>query len=400
MNIVNRILKANQGRDPERLALKYEAMRSNSFVFLKGTCHLFYDQLPKTGICMSAPLSWCCGDLHLENFGSYKGDNHLTYFDINDFDEAALAPITWDLARIITSIIVSAHAYDISNDNVKKLSKHFLNVYIDALLAGKARWVERDTAQGLVKDLLDQLQQRNREEFLDGRTQKIHHHRNFIVDGKKFFPVSDSQRIKITDFMQRFASCQPHPKFYQVLDIARRIAGTGSLGVDRYAILVEGKGTPNQNYLLDLKEARPSTIAKYLPAIQPRWTHEAERVVTLQRRIQAISIAFLHSEAIGKKSYVLQALQPAEDRVPLIKYHNHIVTLTEVVETMGQCVAWAHLRASGHQGSAIADELIDFAGRTKWCGKLLELTHKLSEQTKEDWKSYSKAYDRGAFHVC
>jgi uncharacterized protein (DUF2252 family) len=294
MKVVNRILKANQGRDPERLALKYNAMRTDSFIFLRSTCHLFYDRLPKTGICKSAPLTWCCGDLHLENFGSYKGDNRLVYFDLNDFDESALAPASWELVRLITSILVSAHAYDISNEDVKKLSKQFLEAYVDALLTGKARWVERETAQGLVKELLEQLQQRTRADFLDGRTQKKHHHRHFILDGKKSLPVSDVQRTEVTRFMERFASRQPHPEFYQVLDVARRIAGTGSLGVERYAILVEGKGTPDQNYLLDLKEALPSSMAKHLPRIQPRWDNEAERVVTLKRRMQAVSMAFLH----------------------------------------------------------------------------------------------------------
>ena len=399
MKVVNRILKANQGRDPERLALKYSAMRTDSFIFLRSTCHLFYDRLPKVGICKSAPLTWCCGDLHLENFGSYKGDNRLVYFDLNDFDESALAPASWELVRLITSILVSAHAYDISNEDVKKLSKQFLEAYVDALLTGKARWVEREIAQGLVKELLEQLQQRTRADFLDGRTQKKHHRRHFILDGEKSLPVSDAQRTEVTRFMERFASRQPHPEFYQVLDVARRIAGTGSLGVERYAILVEGKGTPDQNYLLDLKEARPSSMAKHLPRIQPRWDNEAERVVTLKRRMQAVSMAFLHSEAIGKKSYVLQALQPFEDRVPLAKHHHHIDNLTGVVQIMGQCVAWAQLRSSGRQGSAIADELIDFAGRTKWCSKLLELGYELSGQVNDDWQTYSEAYDRGAFKV-
>jgi uncharacterized protein (DUF2252 family) len=66
---------------------------------------------------------------------------------------------------------------------------------------------------------------------------------------------------------------------------------------------------------------------------------------------------------------------------------------------MGQCVAWAQLRGAGRQGSAIADELIDFAGRTKWCAKLLELAYDLSGQVKDDWQTYSEAYDRGAFKV-
>jgi uncharacterized protein (DUF2252 family) len=110
MNIVKRILAANRYRDAERVAMKYSAMRSDPFVFLRGTCHLFYDRLPKNGIFKSAPHTWCCGDLHLENFGTYKGDNRLAYFDINDFDEAALAPATWELVRLVTSILVCAQS--------------------------------------------------------------------------------------------------------------------------------------------------------------------------------------------------------------------------------------------------------------------------------------------------
>ncbi|MEC4750462.1 DUF2252 domain-containing protein [Methylomicrobium sp. Wu6] len=399
MKIVNRILNANKGRDPERLALKYSAMRSNAFAFLRGTNHLFYDRLPKSGICKSAPLTWCCGDLHLENFGSYKGDNRLVYFDINDFDEAALAPPSWELSRMITSIMVSAHSFDISTENAKKLSEQFIESYAEALLTGKARWVERETTQGMVRELLEQLRQRTRVDFLNTRTQKQHKLRHFILDGKKSLPVSEAQRTEVTRFMERFASTQPHPEFYKVLDVARRIAGTGSLGVERYAILVEGKGSPDQNYLLDLKQARPSSMAKHLTTIQPAWNNEAERVVTLQRRMQAVSMAFLYPEVIGTRSYVLQALQPFEDRVPLAKYHRHIDSLTGVVQVMGQCVAWAQLRSSGRQGSAIADELIDFAERKKWRFKLLELAYELSNQVKEDWQTYSESYDDGAFQV-
>jgi len=399
MKIVKRILKANQNRDPERLGIKYSAMRANPLIFFRGTCHLFYDRLPKTGICLSAPLAWCCGDLHLENFGSYKGENRLVNFDLNDFDEAALAPASWELVRFITSILVSRYAYDISHENVKKLSRQFLDAYVEALLTGKARWVERESAKGLIKELFEQLQQRTCVDFLDGRTQKKHQHRHFILDGKKSLPVSEAQRHKVIRFMERFANRQSQPEFYKVLDVARRIAGTASLGLERYAILIEGKGSPDQNYLLDLKQTRPSSIAKHLTKIQPAWNNEAERVVALQRRMQAISMAFLYPAVIGTQSYVLQALQPFEERVPLAKRHHHIENLTGVVQVMGQCVAWAQLRSSGRQGSAIADELIDFAGHVKWHSKLLELAFELSIQVKDDWQTYSEAYDEGAFKI-
>jgi uncharacterized protein (DUF2252 family) len=393
MDILKRIKLANLGRDSERLAMKYQAMRANPFVFLRGTCHLFYDRLPKDGVLKSAPLTWCCGDLHLENFGSYKGDNRLVYFDINDFDESALAPASWDLSRVMTSILVGAQTYGISQENASLLSTQFLDTYATCLTSGKARWIERETAHGLVKVLLDQLQQRNRVDFLNARTVKKGKMRQFKLDKKKALSVTDAQRKQVTKAINQFAQSQTHPEFYEVLDVARRIAGTGSLGVDRYAILVKGKGSPNQNYLLDLKQALPSTLARHLSAIQPAWSNQAERTVALQQRMQAVSMAFLHPVVMNHEAYVLRALQPTEDRIPIAQYHNHIEYLSGAVRSMAQCLAWAQLRSSGRQGSATTDELIDFAQRKKWRNKLTSLAYELAGQVKSDWEVYCSGYE-------
>ena len=399
MNIVNRIRRVNEGRDADRVVMKYSAMRTNPFVFFRGTCHLFYDRLPKTGIFNSAPPVWSCGDLHLENFGSYKGDNRLVYFDINDFDEAALAPATWDLARMITSILVGANSYGISNTNARALGANFLFAYVTALTKGKARWVERETSHGVVKELLNQLQYRNRIDFLNGRTQRKGKFRRFSLDGKKTLPVTEKQRTEVGDTIRRFAESQSNPSFFNIVDVARRVAGTGSLGVDRYAIIVEGKGSPDQNYLLDLKQVQPSTIAKHLHINQPIWCNEAERVVTIQQRMQAVSMAFLHPIVVEGRSYVLRALQPSEDRVPLIEHRSHIDHLVGLVQVMGQCVAWAHLRSTGRQGSAITDALIGFSEKKKWRETLLDSVYEFAIQGQNDWKTYSEAYDDGAFQI-
>jgi uncharacterized protein (DUF2252 family) len=39
-----------------------------------------------------------------------------------------------------------------------------------------------------------------------------------------------------------------------LLDVKYRLAGNGSLGLERYLIWVAGKGSPDQNYLLDLAD--------------------------------------------------------------------------------------------------------------------------------------------------
>src|SRR4051812_17715226 len=95
-NIYQRITNYNKHFLPEILPLKYDALAENIFRFYRGTCHLFYEDLKGVDLPPS-PLSWICGDLHLENFGSYKGDNGLVYFDLNDFDEGVLAPASWEL---------------------------------------------------------------------------------------------------------------------------------------------------------------------------------------------------------------------------------------------------------------------------------------------------------------
>ncbi|MFC7286753.1 DUF2252 domain-containing protein [Herminiimonas glaciei] len=397
MKVINRILKANEGRDPQRLAMKYAAMRTDPFVFLRATCHLFYDRLPKDGMFKSSPLVWSCGDLHIENFGSYKGDNRLAYFDINDFDEAALAPVPWELSRLLVSILVGVPSLGLSNMDAHTLAQECMHAYSHALGLGKSRWVERETASGLVGQLLDQVRLRSRVDFLNKRTLKSKGQRRFRIDGKKLLPISELERKQIHRFMYDFAQAQDQPGFYKTIDIARRVAGTGSLGVARYAILVEGKGSPEQNYLLDLKQALPSSIARHLPKLQPEWNNHAERVVSLQRRMQAVSIAFLHAVEIQGQSYVLRALQPTEDRVPLTGQQHHLDHLLGVVRVMGQCLAWAQLRSAGRQGSAIADALIDFSARKKWQANLLPVCHELAARVKEDWRSYCTAYDDGIF---
>ena len=398
-DIARIIASFNAGRDPERLAMKYKAMRSSPFVFLRGTCHLFYERLPRDKVLDDAPPVWICGDMHLENFGSYKADNRLIYFDNNDFDEACLAPALYELVRLLTSVLVGATDLKLSRAQALALCHTAVDAYGAALAFGKSRWIEAETAVGMVRDLLDALASRTRAAHLDRRTVLKGKTRVLKVDGKKALPVSAEQRAAVTQFMQRFAASESNPGFYRVLDVARRIAGTGSLGGDRYVILVEGKGSPDGNYLIDLKEAQPSSVVPQLRTPQPKWQSEAQRVVEVQRRNQAVSQAFLHAVEFNQRPYVLRGLQPSEDRVALSAWDGKLPRLEAVVNSMAELSAWAHLRSGGRQGSSIADELIAFGSRTDWRLPLIELATQCEAQGAADWKTYCDAYDRGAFDL-
>jgi uncharacterized protein (DUF2252 family) len=400
--VIERIKAFNLGREPERLALKYQRMRASAFAFLRGTCHLFYEDWTKGGPLDAAPLAWISGDLHLENFGSYKGDNRLGYFDLNDFDEAYLAPATWDLARFVTSLYLAADTLEIGDSDARALGATFLDAYGSALHEGKARWVERSTAEGMVRRLLRRIKQRTRRELLDAMTSGRHKGRKFIIDGQHRLAVSRADRAAVVASMKTFAASEYCPEdfsggYLRVLDVARRIAGTGSLGIRRFSVLVEGNGGPDGNFVLDLKEARRSALAPYGTAPQPNWPNDATRVVVVQRRAEAIAPALLHVVTMGRSSFVLKELQPSIDRLTIDESTSGD-DLGLIMVTMGHLLGWSHLRGNGRQGSAIADELVTFGGERWWVRETLAYARKYRDVVKADYAEFAKAYDAGVFN--
>ena len=399
-DLVGKLQAFNRGRDPERLALKYRAMRADPFAFFRGTAHLFHEAWDRGSPLNAAPLGWLSGDLHLENFGSFRGDNGLAYFDLNDFDEAALAPVTRDLARFLASLYLAGPSLHADRDDVTLLAQAFLAAYRAALLDGRPRWVERSTAHGAVRRLLRGVRDRTRADLIRSRARRIEKRWQIIVGKGHALPADDDALDDVSECLARVPTDERAPRFYEVVDVARRIAGIGSLGVERYAILARGTGDGKRlpgMILLDLKEAGPSVIAG--AATQPMWKSEAERVVTVQRRVQAAAPALLRSVRMGRRSFVLRELQPTEDRLALARAKGRIKPLRGAITTMAEVVAWGHLRSGGRQGSAIADEWIAFAEKGVMVTDLLALARQGAKQAAKDWDTFSAAFDRGAFEL-
>lgn len=393
--IAQRIQEFNSDpeRDQELLQLKYKKMKENPFVFLRGSCHLFYEDWPNHSPLNQAPLSWICGDLHLENFGSYKGNNRLTYFDINDFDESVLAPCTFDVTRFITSLFLAVDEIEFSADPLA-LATLFLNSYTAALSDGKARWIERDTAEGLVEVLLNEVQDKKRAKFLDKKAPINNENvRKIEIKQDKTCPVTSATFNNVKTALRKFAESQENPDFFNVIDIVWRIAGTGSLGLKRYLVLVEGKGSPDDNYLLDLKLSIPSSLPLFLKDLpQLQWHDESQRIITNQKRMQAIAPALLHSLEINGEPFVMREYQPNEDKIDLTSANPNLdqQSLEKLMKTLGSVVAWSHLRGSGRQGAANADALVDFAQDNWWHQEILNYAQNYSQTVRADHQQFQQ----------
>jgi uncharacterized protein (DUF2252 family) len=389
----------NAGREPERCAMKMAAMRANAFGFLRGTCHLFHQRMIEQNLAPAGPAAWLCGDLHLENFGTYLGDNGLTYFDINDFDEAICAPHSWDILRLATSIIVAAPTLAIDDTAAEDLARQLIEHYYEALARGKPRWIERKTADGPIGDLMNSLRKRDPVKFLDKRTTKKGGRRTLILDPAKTLPLAPSEKPKLTAFLATVAKTSPDPKAFALVDAARRIAGTGSLGVERYVLLVEGTGSPDGNWLLDLKAALPSAVAPYVAFPQPKWTSQAQRVADIQFLFQASPPAFLSAQTYDRAPFLLRQMQPTTDRLNQKDIAAKAGAFENVVREMAYLTAWGHLRGTGRKGSATADALIGATDDRKAIKTVVQCARALADTNAADWAQYCAAFDRGELKV-
>jgi len=138
----------------------------------------------------------------------------------------------------------------------------------------------------------------------------------------------------------------------------------------------------------------------HLKVPRPAWESEAARAVALQRRVQAVSMAFLQPVNFAGASHVLRGLQPSEDRVTLDRSSSRTMSdLEQVIGAMGRIVAWGQLRSAARAGSALTDELIEFGQRIPWKASLLDASQECVAQVRKDWSLYCVAFDDGTFRA-
>jgi uncharacterized protein (DUF2252 family) len=389
-NVWQLIQSFDRQRISSILPQKYAKLRKNAFAFFRGTCHLFYHDLPVRLITSSAPVVWICGDLHVENFGTYKGEDRQIYFGINDFDEGALAPCTWDITRLVISILLAAECLNLDLTIAQNLANLYLNSYANTLTIGRIQSIVEDNAQGIVKSLLKDLHKRKRIELLDDRTKLIKGRRQLKFDDEKILTIAPQKYQKIARSIDNWARLQANPEFFEILDIGFRVAGTGSLGLDRYLILVVGKGSSDNNYLLDFKQQPISALQPYLSE-QPQWQNQAMRVMTVQNLVQSAPPALLAAIELDDSSYLLRELQPTQDKITLKADKIDLSQLEKLIDTIAQTTAFAHLHGSGKFGAAIAQDLINFGNNSDWQQELLTYAQEYTKQVELDYQDFHKA---------
>ena len=211
------------------IALKHQKMRASPFVFLRATYWRWAETILE--ICpdlAGATEVLAVGDVHLENFGTWRDVEGRLVWGVNDFDEAARMPYALDLVRLAASALLASADRKIGTEAA---CAAIIEGYRDGLREPRAVILDRDWAW--LRELL---------------------------------VVSDKQRAKFWSKIDAVRRAPAPPRYRQALsgampeahlDIwtARRVAGTGSLGRPRWIGVANWQGAA---VVREAKAALPS----------------------------------------------------------------------------------------------------------------------------------------------
>jgi len=392
---LQRIKEHNKYRNQEALELKYAAMAEDPFRFFRGTCPLFYEELSARYPFMASPPVWICGDLHIENFGCYKGPNRLIYFDINDFDEGVLAPALWDIIRLAASVQLAAETIGFSKEQTAHLVNTLLYYYRFTLEKGKAVLIERDAARGIIKKLVNKVAERKETDLIKKRTEEDNPDKLLITD--RLFALSKPIKKDLIQGFNKWLEDNSH-KGLKAIDAGFRIAGTGSIGVTRYLVLLKYTGEGQKKLLLDVKQIMPSALSGLTGAVQPLWKNEAERVMAVQEMMQHVSPAYLSVFKYQANWFVVKELQITTDKINLSQAIKQPGQLEDYLANLGILSASGHLRSSGRKGSATADDLLAFATTGNWVAEVAEWSVSYAALVQQQFDVYRNAWGKGYFN--
>ena len=271
---------------------KFDALADSCYKFFRGTALLFYRDIAGDDAWMPTVLN--LGDVHPGNFGVMPSvDDDVPIFSVNDFDEAAYAPFTWDLKRGAVGFVLAAETEGgLPDKRQRKLVRNFVRGYVAGMQEFAAEGNERDlqfrldNSPALIRELIEDANE-SRSGWLDGEYYD-EFRRGFRADGE-LVPVSSrtDEFQQIIDELVETNDIEVPSRAagMRVKDVAiRRHQGTASLGLERFYVLIEGPARDAaDDLIIELKRARRSALAGLVPPSEFTVRGEAGRIAHAQR---------------------------------------------------------------------------------------------------------------------
>ena len=387
---VDLLIESSQGRIEELLPIRYGRMMVSPFTFYRGAAAIMaYDlsTTPSTGLTLVAD-----GDCHLLNFGGFATAERQLIFDINDFDEVSFAPWEWDLKRLVASFVIAGQSNGFDASDCKEAGWLAAQAYRQRMAEYVSMptlevWNDTFDLETIIGNIPDKENRRFYTKKLSKATEQSAHEKEFA---KLAFTAGDTPRIldqpplifhyaderdvelmkianqTVTEYKKSLnLGVSLLLERFQVLDVAFKVVGVGSVGtMCGVILLMSGLGDP---LFLQFKQARQSVLEPYC-GTNP-YPHAGQRVVIGQRLMQTAGDIFLGwTTGTGKfkRQFYLRQLSDAKIK-PVIEMMK-TTNLKSYAGLCGRALARAHARSgdpavlTGYMGKSTAfeDALAEF----------------------------------------
>jgi len=270
---------------PSDLRRKHQAMATDVFPFLRATFYRWMQLWPE--VCPKearAPRVLAVGDLHVENFGTWRDVEGRLVWGINDFDEVYDLPYTVDLVRLAASAHIAIResrlqiaAKDACVAILDGYRKGLESGGLPYVFGGEHPWLH-EMVTGILRDPVQFWEKLDR-----------------LPTCKGAIPKSARRAIE---------RLLPEPGLEYRL--VHRVAGLGSLGRERYVAIANYRGARIA------REAKALAPSACVWAATGKSSERIEYQVILDRAVRAVD-PFVH---LGGR-WIVRRLAPDCSRIEL-----------------------------------------------------------------------------------
>jgi uncharacterized protein (DUF2252 family) len=422
---VDLLLDQARSRVPELVPIRHGRMASSPFAYFRGAALGMAADLsrtPDSGITVQA-----CGDAHLLNLGLYASPERRLVFDVNDFDETLPGPWEWDVKRLAASLAIAGRERGFSTRErartvLDSIGEYRLTMRAFAGMRTLDVWYARLEADEIVRRLRAAARgadQKRRVRAGERQIAKAATRTSLqaasklcqLVDGRLRFvsqpPVverledllPDDQRHRLEDGLTELVAGYSRsllPELaqllgrYQLVDLARKVVGVGSVGTRCWLLLLIGRDLDDV-LILQAKEAQPSVLELFHPASV--FPHSGQRVVVGQRLMQASSDIFLGWQRTtgidGKRrDFYVRQLRDGKGSFDITQ------AVPAGLTAYGQLCGWTLARAHARSGDRIA--IAAYLGSSDVFDRaMVEFAEAYADQTERDHAALLRAIEDG-----
>ena len=417
--VVDQLTSHNAGLSAATRSEKYSLMSASPFAFYRGTAHLYWADLGASPLLApfggSTTLTWLQGDAHTENQGAFDNSAGAVVYDLTDFDEAVIGDYQLDLWRLAASLALVARENRVSGADEDTAIDALADGYLDALgsFVGndseRTRVLSADNAYGLLDEFLGEVVSRDsRKKLLQKYTTVSAGSRTFDLSSSDLEAVPTATAQALRDAMPGYGATlsgglRYSVSYFQVKSVARRLhAGLGSLGRDRYYLLIEGRSTStDDDRILDVKAAdTPSAYATLDPAAVRKTQAASGSDEARRASLAARALGYRVDEHLGElaalgRRFLVRERSPYKESFDTTQLTSR-TRLTKLAEQWGATLATAHARADRDNNPAVIPyefekevQTLIGARKSQFKARLRSVGKSYADQVQADFASFT-----------